>query len=68
MYKLKSCRSIKKRFKFTSSGKLLRRRSHKSHLLEKKSSQRKRKLRKVSCVTLCDRHNLINGLPYIKLN
>nr|YP_009395605.1 ribosomal protein L35 [Vertebrata isogona]ARW64633.1 ribosomal protein L35 [Vertebrata isogona] len=68
MYKLKTNRSLNKRFKLTSSQKLLKRSSSKSHLLQKKSSNRKRKLRKVNIVNLRDQYNFINGLPYIKLN
>nr|YP_009398470.1 ribosomal protein L35 [Lophocladia kuetzingii]ARW67656.1 ribosomal protein L35 [Lophocladia kuetzingii] len=65
MYKLKTNRSINKRFKITSKGKLLRRKSYRSHLLQKKSSKRKRQLRKVSIVSLGDYFNLVKGLPYI---
>nr|YP_009122192.1 50S ribosomal protein L35 [Vertebrata lanosa]AJH65950.1 50S ribosomal protein L35 [Vertebrata lanosa] len=68
MYKLKTNRSINKRFKVTANHKLLKRRSFKSHLLQKKSSNRKRKLRKVNTVDLCDQYNFIHSLPYIKLN
>nr|YP_009394566.1 ribosomal protein L35 [Vertebrata thuyoides]ARW63128.1 ribosomal protein L35 [Vertebrata thuyoides] len=68
MYKLKTNRSINKRFKMTSTCKILKRSSSKSHLLQKKSSNRKRKLRKVNVVNLCDKYNFINSLPYIKLN
>jgi len=46
-YKLKSSRAIIKRFKITSSGKCLRHKACRSHLLQKKTSNRKRKLRKV---------------------
>ena len=65
MYKLKTNRSIKKRFKLTSSGKLLRRKACKSHLLQKKSSNIKRKLRKVTNANLSDKCNFIKSLPYI---
>ena len=42
MPKTKTSSSVKKRFKVTASGKLLRRHAMKSHNLEKKSSKRKR--------------------------
>src|ERR687883_360616 len=42
MPKTKTSRAAKKRFKVTGTGKLLRRPSMRSHLLEKKSSKRKR--------------------------
>lgn len=64
MYKLKTAKSINKRFKFSSNQKMLRHNACKSHLLEKKSSKRKRKLRKVICINLNDKHNLKNTLPY----
>ena len=46
MPKTKTSSSIKKRFKVTASGKLLRRRAMKSHNLTKKTSKRKRGFRK----------------------
>nr|YP_009399527.1 ribosomal protein L35 [Dictyomenia sonderi]ARW69133.1 ribosomal protein L35 [Dictyomenia sonderi] len=64
MYKLKTNRSICKRFKVTSNCKLLKRRSCKSHLLQKKSSKRKRKLRRISIVHFNDKGNFISNLPY----
>ena len=46
MPKMKTHRGAAKRFRFTSGGKLLRRRGYKSHILEKKSPKRKRSFRK----------------------
>lgn len=46
MPKMKSNRGAKKRFKVTSSGRIKHRRNYKSHILTKKSTKRKRKLRK----------------------
>jgi large subunit ribosomal protein L35 len=46
MPKTKTSSSVKKRFKRTASGKLLRRRAMQSHNLEKKSSKRKRSFSK----------------------
>jgi large subunit ribosomal protein L35 len=46
MPKTKTSSSVKKRFKVTGTGKLLRRRAMKSHNLTKKSSKRKRGFRK----------------------
>ena len=46
MPKMKTHRGAAKRFRFTSGGKLLRRRGFKSHILEKKSPKRKRSFRK----------------------
>src|SRR6266545_353333 len=50
MTKTKTSSSVKKRFKVTAGGKLLRRRAMKSHNLEKKSSKRKRGFRKDTAV------------------
>nr|QCI08917.1 ribosomal protein L35 [Wrangelia sp.] len=65
MYKLKTSRSIAKRFKITSSGKLLKRKASRSHLLQKKSSKRKQNLRRVSHVCMQDLQNFYKSLPYI---
>ncbi len=46
MPKQKTHRGAAKRFKVTAGGKLLRRRSMHSHMLTKKSTKRKRRLRK----------------------
>ena len=45
MPKMKSNRGAKKRFKLTASGKIKHRRNYKSHILTKKTTKRKRKLR-----------------------
>ena len=46
--------SLKKRFKVTGGGKLLRRHGMKSHNLEKKSSKRRRGFRKTEDVAKSD--------------
>jgi large subunit ribosomal protein L35 len=46
MPKTKTSSSVKKRFKVTGTGKLLRRRAMQSHNLTKKTSKRKRGFRK----------------------
>ena len=46
MPKTKTSSSVKKRFKVTAGGKVLRRRAMKSHNLTKKTSKRKRGFRK----------------------
>jgi large subunit ribosomal protein L35 len=46
MPKMKTRKAVKKRFKVTAQGKLLRGRPGRRHILTKKSSNRKRKLRK----------------------
>jgi ribosomal protein L35 len=54
MYKLKTSRSIGKRFKITSTGKVLRHKASHSHLLQKKSPKRKQHLKKVVLVSKRD--------------
>nr|YP_010985972.1 ribosomal protein L35 [Grateloupia asiatica]WOL36890.1 ribosomal protein L35 [Grateloupia asiatica] len=64
MYKLKTSRSIIKRFKLTSSGKLLRHRASRNHLLQKKSTKRKQKLRQTVIVNKSDISNFKSKLFY----
>ena len=54
MPKMKSHRGASKRFKKTSSGKLKRKKAYHSHILNKKSTKRKRKLRKATLVSKAD--------------
>nr|QCI04321.1 ribosomal protein L35 [Anotrichium furcellatum] len=65
MYKLKTSKAIYKRFKITSSGKLLKHKACRSHLLEKKCSIRKHRLRKSTQVSSSDQQNFCRALPYI---
>jgi large subunit ribosomal protein L35 len=58
MPKTKTNSSVKKRFKQTASGKLLRRRAMQSHNLEKKSSKRKRSFRKDTPLAASDHATL----------
>ncbi|MCP4721897.1 MAG: 50S ribosomal protein L35 [Desulfobacteraceae bacterium] len=46
MPKIKTCRAAAKRFKKTGSGKYKFRKSHASHILTKKTTKRKRSLRR----------------------
>jgi large subunit ribosomal protein L35 len=55
MPKQKRHSGAKKRFKLSAGGKLLRRHAMKSHLLEGKSSKRKRKFGKDDPVSAADR-------------
>jgi large subunit ribosomal protein L35 len=54
MPKTKTASSVKKRFKTTASGKLVRRHAMQSHNLGKKSSKRKRGFRKEYAVAETD--------------
>nr|QCI06902.1 ribosomal protein L35 [Halydictyon mirabile] len=64
MYKLKTSKSISKRFKVTSKSKLLRHQASRNHLLAKKSSKHKSKLRKTLLINICNISNLKNSLTY----
>ena len=50
MPKMKSHRGARKRFSVTGSGKVKRHKAFKSHILTKKSSKRKRNLRRATTV------------------
>ncbi len=63
MPKMKTHRGAAKRFKKTGTGKLVRSRSNKQHILTKKSSKRKRRLRKATLVAAVDEKRLKQLLP-----
>jgi large subunit ribosomal protein L35 len=50
MPKMKSHRGAKKRFSVTASGKVKRSKAFKSHILTKKTSKRKRNLRRATTI------------------
>jgi large subunit ribosomal protein L35 len=62
MPKMKSHRAAKKRFKVTATGKIVRRRAGKSHILTKKSRKRKRHLRQATLVHPGDAKRIKNLL------
>jgi large subunit ribosomal protein L35 len=65
MNKLKTRHSAKKRFRKTTNGHFIRRRAFKGHLLEKKSSKRKRNLSQTIRVTFGDSLALRSMMPYL---
>ena len=65
MPKIKTHRGAKKRFRITSTGKVMRRHAFRSHLLEHKSSKRKRQYRKQHEVSAADRKTVIKLAPYL---
>lgn len=65
MNKLKTSKSIKKRFKIASSGQFLRHKASRSHLLQKKTSKRKRNLRQVVSVNKRYSSNFRQKLLYL---
>jgi len=62
--KLKTHRGAAKRFKLTSTGKLLRMHSGKRHLLGTKPANRMRRLKKLTRVHPADAANVRQMLPY----
>jgi large subunit ribosomal protein L35 len=55
MPKMKTHRGAAKRFKVTGTGRVLRRKAYRSHILEKKPSKRTRRLARAAEVTGGDR-------------
>ena len=64
MPKLKTNRGAAKRFKRTATGKFKRAQSFHSHILTKKSSKRKRKLRLTGLISASDAAAVRRMLPY----
>ena len=64
MPKLKSRKAAAKRFKVTGSGKFMRRRAFRSHLLDHQSPKRKRYLGTMAVVDERDADNVSAMLPY----
>jgi large subunit ribosomal protein L35 len=62
MPKTKTHSASKKRFRLTGSGKLLRRRAFRTHLLEPKSPKRKRGFRKLTMVNKADAKGVLRLL------
>ena len=65
MPKMKTCKSAAKRFKKTGTGKLVRRKAYKSHILTKKSTKRKRNLRKSAITDATNVKTMKKILPYL---
>lgn len=65
MPKMKTKRSAAKRVKKTASGRLKRRRGWKSHLLETKQPQRRRRLRRATLISKVDEPVLRRLVPYL---
>ena len=64
MGKLKTNKSVQKRFRTTKTGKIMKMRAGKRHLAQGKSSKRKRQLRKADLVSSGMERNLRRLLPY----
>ena len=65
MPKIKTCRAAAKRFKKTGTGKIMRNKANKSHILTKKTQKRKRNLRKATVLDQSNVKNMKKILPYL---
>ena len=64
MPKIKTHSGAKKRFKLTKNGKVLRAHANKSHILTKKSTKRKRGLRKTTLADVTNVASIKRMIPY----
>ena len=64
MPKIKTHSGAKKRFKLTKTGKVKRAHAFKSHILNKKTTKRKRNLRKTSVADKSNEKQLKRLVPY----
>ena len=65
MPKMKTSRSAAKRFKVSGTGKLIRNKAYKRHILTKKSTKTKRNLRQDIVTDPTNAKNMKKILPYI---
>ena len=65
MPKIKTNRAAAKRFKKTGTGKLKRMKAYKSHILTKKTTKKKRELRKATIVDSTNVKNMKKILTYL---
>ena len=65
MPKMKTTKAAAKRFKTTGTGKLKRNKAYKSHILTKKSTKRKRNLRKATITDATNVKSMKKILPYM---
>ena len=65
MPKIKTHRGAAKRFNLTKGGKVKRAKAYKSHILTKKSTKRKRNLRKATLVDHTNLKAMKKILPYL---
>ena len=65
MPKMKTSRAAAKRFKKTGTGKLVRNKAYKRHILTKKSTKNKRNLRQDVVVDATNVKSMKKILPYI---
>lgn len=65
MPKIKTRRGAAKRFKKSGTGKLVRGKTNRRHILTKKSSKRKRHLRQAATVAPVDEARVRKTVPYL---
>jgi len=65
MPKMKTNRGAAKRFKATGTGKIVRSKAYSSHILTKKTTKRKRNLRKSDLVDESNMKGIKQILPYL---
>jgi large subunit ribosomal protein L35 len=65
MPKMKTNRGAAKRFKATGGGRIRRSKAFSSHILTKKSTKRKRNLRKTTLIAGVDARAVRRMLPYL---
>lgn len=65
MPKIKTSRAAAKRFRKTGTGKIVRNKAYKSHILTKKSQKRKRNLRKSTILDATNVKSMKKILPYV---
>ena len=65
MPKIKTNRGAAKRFKTTGTGKIVRNKAFANHILTKKSTKRKRNLRKSGLVDSANKKSISRLIPYV---
>ena len=64
MPKIKTHSGAKKRFKMSKNGKPIRGHAYKSHILTKKTTKRKRNLRKTNVADVTNQKQIKRPIPY----
>ena len=65
MPKIRTHKGTKKRFRVTATGKVMRRKAFRSHLLEHKSTKRKRQYRSQHGASPADARTVVRLAPYL---
>jgi large subunit ribosomal protein L35 len=61
---IKTRKSVAKRFKISAGGTILRARAGKRHLLQNKTSKRRRSMQKMALVAPTDAYRILQNLPF----